>query len=268
MNSLQQSARRMLWKRHIPGYQLWNRLRYRREHPALEREVFGIRFRHPIGLAPVLERQVDLLDECDDIGYSFTGIIPGDTPVQTVATRLQARQSPIVTSVELRAEGDEEEKAQRELIRQYSLLYDFTDYFVIDINRESGLSSLDDLSDWTPLLDEVLSLRLCYEKYRPILLRISPGHTEDQMARILDYCLISGFDGVVAPGISKVRFCAEYTKNRLPIIGSGAVTTTEEAIALLQAGASLIEVAHGLKNKGLSSAKRLLQAIDNPPTQS
>ena len=122
MNSLQQSARRMLWKRHIPGYQLWNRLRYRREHPALERDVFGIRFRHPIGLAPVLERQVDLLDECDDIGYSFTGIIPGDTPVQTVATCLQARQSPIVTSVELRAEGDEEEKAQRELIRQYSLL--------------------------------------------------------------------------------------------------------------------------------------------------
>ena len=268
MNSLQHSARRMLWKRHIPGYELWCRLRFRREHPALERDVFGIHFRHPVGLAPVLERQVDLLDECDGIGFSFTGVIPGETPVQTVAERLQARTTPIVVSVELRAEGDEEEKAQRSLIRQYSLLYDFTDYFVIDINRESGLSSLDDLSDWTPLLDEVLNLRLCYEKYRPILLRISPGHSEEQMARILDYCLISGLDGVVAPGISKVRFCAEYTKNRLPIIGSGAVSTTEEAIALLQAGASLIEVAHGLRNKGLSSAKRLLQAIDNPPKQS
>ena len=268
MNSLQNCARRMLWKRHIPGYTLWNRLRFRRDFPALERDVFGIHFRHPIGLAPVLERQVDLLDECDDIGFSFTGIIPGETPVQTVAERLQSRQTPIVASVELRAEGDEEEKAQRELIRQYSLLYDFTDYFVIDINRESGLTSLDDLSDWTPLLDEVLSLRLCYEKYRPVLLRIAPGHTEEQMARILDFCLISGFDGVVVPGIAKVRFCAEYTKNRLPIIGSGAITTTDEAIALLQAGASLIEVAHGLKNTGLSSAKRLLQAIDNPQTQS
>ena len=268
MNSLQQSARRMLWKRHIPGYQLWIRLRYRREHPALERDVFGIHFRHPLGLAPVLERQVDLLDECDGIGFCFTGIIPGETPVETVAARLQARTSPIIASVELRAEGDEEEKAQRSLIRQYSLLYDFTDYFVIDINRESGLTSLDDLSDWTPLLDEVLNLRLCYEKYRPILLRIAPGHTEEQMARILDFCLMSGFDGVVAPGIAKVRFCAEYTKNRLPIIGSGAITTAEEAIALLQAGASLIEVAHGPKNRGLSSAKRLLQAIDNPQKQS
>jgi Dihydroorotate dehydrogenase len=222
----------------------------------------------PSGLAPVLERQVDLLDECDGIGFCFTGIIPGETPVETVAARLQARTSPIIASVELRAEGDEEEKAQRALIRQYSLLYDFTDYFVIDINRESGLTSLDDLSDWTPLLDEVLNLRLCYEKYRPILLRIAPGHTEEQMARILDFCLMSGFDGVVAPGIAKVRFCAEYTKNRLPIIGSGAITTAEEAIALLQAGASLIEVAHGPKNRGLSSAKRLLQAIDNPQKQS
>ena len=221
-------------------------------------------------LADFLLQVIDpvLLDECDDIGFSFTGIIPGETPVQTVAERLQSRQTPIVASVELRAEGDEEEKAQRELIRQYSLLYDFTDYFVIDINRESGLTSLDDLSDWTPLLDEVLSLRLCYEKYRPVLLRIAPGHTEDQMARILDFCLMSGFDGVVAPGVSKVRFCVEYTKNRLPVIGSGAVTTPEEAIALLEAGASLIEVAHGLKNKGLSTAKRLLQAIDNSSSQS
>lgn len=268
MNSLQHSGRMMLWKRHIPGYDLWIRLRFRREHPALEREVFGIRFRHPLGLAPVLERQVDLLDECDGIGFSFTGVIPGEMPVQTVAERLQARTSPIIVSVELRAEGDEEEKAKRSLIRQYSLLYDFTDYFVIDINRESGLTSLDDLSDWTPLLDEILNLRLCYEKYRPILLRIAPGHTEDQMARILDFCLISGIDGVVAPGIAKVRFCAEYTKNRLPIIGSGAITTPEEAIGLLQAGASLVEVAHGLKNRGLSSARRLLQAIDNPQKQS
>ena len=264
MSSLQQSARQMLWKRHIPGYQLWNRLKYRREHPALEREVFGIRFRHPVGLAPVLERQVDLLDECDDLGFSFTGIIPGETPVKTVAERLQARESPIIASVELRAEGEEEENAQRNLIRQYSLLYDFTDYFVIDINRESGVSSLDDFSDWTSLLDEVLSLRLYYEKYRPILLRISPGHTEEQMARILDYCLLSGYDGVVVPGIAKVRFCADYACKRLPIIGSGAITTPDEAIALLQAGAVLVEVAQGLRDKGLGSARHLLQAIDNP----
>ena len=264
MSSLQQSARRMLWMRYLPGFQFWNRLRFRREHPSLAREVFGIRFRHPIGLAPVLEQQVELLDACDSIGFSFTGFIPGATPIRTIAERLQERNTPIVAAIELRAEGESEEAAQQFLIRQFSLLYDFADYFIIDINRESGLSSLDDFSDWTTVLDELLSLRLYYEKYRPIILRIAPGHTEEQMKRILDFTLQSGFDGVIAPGISKVRFCKEHTQNRIPIIGSGAVSTPEEAVELLNAGASLIEVAQGLRNQGLQTAKRLLKAIDNP----
>ena len=164
--------------------------------------------------------------------------------------------------MELRADGASEEEAKQRMIRQFSLLYDFADCFVIDVNRESGLSSLDDFSDWTALLDELLSLRLCYERYKPIVLRISPGHDEDQMRRILDFGLMSGFDGVVAPGLAKVRFCVEYTRNRLPVIGSGAITTPEEAIALLQAGASLVEVAQGIPGKPRQTAKRLLKAID------
>ena len=264
MPSLQQSARRMLWKRRLPGFIFWNRLRFRREHPALERDVFGIHFLHPVGLAPVLERQVELLDVLDSFGYSFTGIIPGEMSIQTIAERLQDRKTSIVTAVELRAEGASEEEAKQRMIRQFSLLYDFADYFVIDINRESGLSSLDDFSDWTELLNELLSLRLYYERYRPILLRIAPGHTEEQLRRILDFCLLSGFDGVIAPGPTKVRFCASYTQNRIPVIGSGAVTSPEEALALLEAGASLIEVAQGIRNQPRKTAKRLLKAIDQP----
>ena len=264
MSSLQQSARGMLWKRRLPGYQFWNRLRFRREHPALARNLFGLHFRHPVGLAPVLERQEELLDLCDTFGYSFTGLIPGETPLQLVAERLQERKTPIIAAVELRADGATEEEAKQRIIRQFSLLYDFADFFVIDINRESGLSSLDDFSDWTELLDEVLSLRLCYERYKPILLRVAPGHDEEQMRRILDFALLSGFDGIVAPGLAKVRFCVEYTQKRLPIIGSGAISSPEEAIALLRAGASLIEVAQGIPGKPRRTTKSLLKAIDQP----
>ena len=264
MATLQQCARKMLWKRRIPGFQFWNRLRFRREHPALEREVFGLHFRNPLGLAPVLERQVELLDAFDSLGYSFTGIMPGELPVQTVAELLQTRKTPIVAGVELRAEGVSEEEAKQGLIRSFSLLYDFADYFVIDINRESGLSSLDDFSDWTELLDELLSLRLYYERYKPILLRIAPGHTEEQISRVLDFCLMSNFDGIVAPGIAKVRFCAEYCQNRLPIIGAGAITSPDDALSLLQAGASLVEVAQGIPNRPRQTAKRILKAIDQP----
>ena len=264
MSNLQQVARMLAWKRHLPGLKAWNRLCFKREHPALARTVFGIDFPHPVGVAPVLERQDELLDVCDSIGYSFTGLIPGETPLQVVAERLQTRETPIVAAVELRADGPTEEDAKQRIIRQFSLLYDFADYFVIDINRESGLSSLDDFSDWTELLDEVLSLRLCYERYKPILLRISPGHEEEQMRRVLDFGLMSGFDGVIAPGLAKVRFCAEYTRNRFPIIDSGAITSPEEALALLQAGASLVEVAQGIPNRPRLTPKILLKALAQP----
>ena len=264
MSQLQAYAHRMLWMRHIPGFRFWNRLRFRREHPALAREAFGIPFRHPVGLAPVLERQADLLDEIDSIGFSFTSLIPGETPIELLAERLHSRKSPIVTAVELRAEGESEKAGQQSMIRQFSLLYDFADCFVIDINRESGLSSLDDFSDWTELLNELLSLRLYYERYKPILLRIAPGHSEEQMTRILDFCLMSNFDGIVAPGIAKVRFCADYCQNRLPIIGAGAITSADDAISLLQAGASLVEMAQGIPNRPRQTAKRILKAIDQP----
>ncbi len=203
MSNLQQRARRMIWRRHIPGFKAWNRLFYRREHPSLGREAFGIRFPHPLGVAPVLERQYDLLDELDSIGFAFTGIIPGTTPIPVIADRLASRKSGIIASVELKAEESDENQVQDHLVRTYSLLYDFADYFIIDINRQSGLSSLDDLSDWTEILDELLSLRLCYERYKPILLRLSPSHSDEQMGRILDFSLLSGIEDSLRPGFPK-----------------------------------------------------------------
>jgi len=80
MSNLQQIARSLSWKRRIPGLKAWNRLFYRREHPSLERDAFGIHFLHPVGVAPVLEHQADLLDELASLGFSFTGIIPGEPP--------------------------------------------------------------------------------------------------------------------------------------------------------------------------------------------
>ena len=264
MSNLQQIARTLAWKRHIPGIKTWNRLCFKRDHPALERTVFGIDFPHPVGVAPVLERQSDLLDELRDIGFAFTGIIPGQTPLHVIAERLQARETDIKAGIELRAEGDDELLARKQIIRNFSLLYDFADCFVVDINKETGLSSLDDFSDWVDLLDELLNLRLCYERYLPILVRFSPSHAGEQMNRILDFCLLSGVDGVIAPGIRMVKQATEYTKGRLPVIGSGAVTTPEAAVALLQSGACLVEVAQGLKKNTWSTAKRLLEVIDNP----
>ncbi len=265
MSNLQKTARRMVLLRHIPGFQAWNRLFFKREHPALARDAFGIVFPHPVGLAPVLDRQEELLDGCDSLGYSFTGIIPND--IGTVAARLSNRKSGIIAYVELKADDRTEEQGRRHIVRTYSLLYDFADFFVVDINRQDGLNSMDDISDWKDILDELLELRLCYERYKPILLRISPDQSADLMHRILDFSLLSGIDGVIAPGVSLVREVFRYTKGRLPVIGAGAITSPQDAAALLDAGAVLVEVAQGIPFHCRSTALRILQALDNPSSK-
>ena len=265
MSNLQKTARRMVLLRHIPGCQAWNRLFFKREHPALARDAFGIDFPHPVGLAPVLDRQEELLDGCDSLGYSFTGIIPND--IGTVAARLSNRKSGIIAYVELKADDRTEEQVRQHIVRTYSLLYDFADFFVVDINRQDGLNSMDDISDWKDILDELLELRLCYERYKPILLRISPDQPADLMHRILDFSLLSGIDGVIAPGVSLVREVFRYTKGRLPVIGAGAITSPQDAAALLDAGAVLVEVAQGIPFHCRSTARRILQALDNPSSK-
>lgn len=255
--------------RYIPGFEAWNRLLFRRDYPSLKRDVFGVMFSHPVGLAPVIERQDELLGIWDGLGFAFTGILPGRTDnLKTLADRLATRNPAFKVFIELRAEGDSEERAKANLIRQYSLLYDFTDFFVIDLNRQSDLITFDDISDWTDIMDELLNLRLCYDRYVPILLRLPPEDDDNQSNRILDFCLLSGMDGVVAPGISRIRQAYEYTKGRLPIIGSGAVSSPQEAIDMLEAGASLVEVAQGVRGHGRSTPRRILKALSNPsPTK-
>lgn len=267
MSSLQQTARRMARLRRIPGFLAWNRLFFKREHHSLARYLFGLSFTNPIGLAPVLERQASLLDACSSLGYAFTGINPGKTPVNEIVDRLSHRKSSILAGIELKAEGDSEEQSKQHLLHTYSLLYDFADYFVVDINRQSGLTSLDDLSDWEDILNELLELRLCYEKYRPILLRLPPVQSDEQMHRVIDFCRMNGIDGVIATGIQKVKSVSDYTERRIPIIGSGAVTSPSDALALLQAGASLLEIAQGIPGHCRTTVRRILQALDNPTPQ-
>ena len=267
MSNLQYTAQHMARMRRIPGFLAWNRLVFKRDYPSLACDVFGLHFPHPLGLAPVLDRQADLLDACSSLGYAFSGIMTGDTPVSLIADRLSNRKSSILAAVELRAEGLSEEQARKNLIRSYSLLYDFTDYFVLDLNRKSGLSSLDDISDWKDTLDEILELRLCYEKYRPVILRLPPENDEEQTTRALDYCMLYGIDGVIASGLRKVQQVVGLTRGRLPVVGSGTGSSPSEVIEMLQAGARLIEIAQGIPGHRRTTTRRILQALEKSQTK-
>lgn len=190
----------------------------------------GIDFKNPAGLrqSPTIRQ----LRDCRTFGAGFVTLTPPSEDVLNWVLTLQEYRKKTVLAVNISSD----------LSRNFSLVYDFSDLIIIDPDVDNGIDS-PDISDTSVLLDEVVNLRLCYEHYTPIALRLSHGHTPDEIRALLDHCRLSGIDAIVAPGARKVQMVIEETQGRVPVIG--AADNAEDAVACMGAGASLVETTLG-----------------------
>jgi len=158
-----------------------------------------------------------------------------------------------------------------------------------------GLTALQDISFLSEIVDRLLDLRMYFDNYRPILLKVSPDLSHQQLDEIIDYCLRSGIDGIVAgnttrsrdgiTSISKekieeigngglsgaplhkknlelVRYVHTKSEGKLPIIGVGGIMTPEQAKAMLDAGASLVEIYTGFIYEGPALIKNIIRHLE------
>lgn len=203
--------------------------KYRKRVP--EVSVAGLHLKNPAGL-----RQCSggpLLNARHPSGAGFITLCPPNEHVLDWILQLQEYRKNTVLAVNL----------TRDIAHSFSLMYDFSDLLIADPEGEPGIDA-PDISDITLLLDEMVNLRLCYEQYTPIALRLSLGSEPEEVRTLLNHCRLSGIDAVVAPGPRKVRQVMQETQGRLPVIGSAQ--TVEEALECLQAGASLVETSLGI----------------------
>ena len=176
--------------------------------------------------------------------------------------------------------------------KAFTLLYDFADIMEINISPATmgvgydyGLAGLSEIMD--PLMDK----RMTMEVLKPVLLKISVGIPYEEMDKILLYAMRSGVDGIVAGDsirnytgllgekdgsiegfvsgapllektISAIRHIVEFTKGRLPVVGCGGIMKPEDAKAMLDAGASLVEIYSGIIYEGPGLVKRTLNYLE------
>ena len=192
---------------------------------ALDTNVAGIDFKNPLGVrqSPTIRQ----LRDCRTYGAGFITLTPPDDNVLNWVLNLQEYRKKTILAVNVSSD----------LARTFSLVYDFSDLIIIDPDGDRGIDSTD-MSDTIVLLDEVVNLRLCYEQYTPIALRLSHGHTPDEIQTLLSHCRLSGIDAVVVPA-KKVGMVLEETQHRYPVIGTA--DSIEDALECHQAGASLVE---------------------------
>lgn len=315
---------------YIPGARCILKAIYTVKSPLLEREVFGIRFPNPVGLAAGFDKNADVYSEIAAFGFGFVEIgtvtplpQPGnpkprlfrlpkdnalinrmgfnnngmDAAVRNLRrrSRLCPRKRPVVGGNLGKNTVTLNEKAPADYLKLFRSLYEYVDYFVINVScpNVAGMTKLQNKEDIYDILTPLFEFRRGQNDYRPLLLKISPDLTTDQVDGMIEILVDTDLDGIVATNttrsreglktskqeldrigdgglsgapltkraIEMVRYIHQKTEGRFPIIGVGGIMSEDDAVEMLNAGASLIEVYTGFIYEGPMFAKRICRQL-------
>lgn len=304
----------------IPGFKSLFRNLYEVNDKRLEREVFGLKFKNPVGLAAGFDKDAKLYKELSNFGFGFIEI--GTlTPKgqegnpkkrlfrlkedQAIINRMGFNNGGVLEAVERLKKNDgvliggnigkNKITPNEEAVNDYEIcfdaLYDYVDYFVVNVSSPNtpNLRALQDKEPLQHLLQTLQNKNNLKTKSKPILLKIAPDLTDDQLLDIIDIVNTTKIAGVIATnttlsreglqsdnksemgGLSGkpltkrstevIRFLSQKSNKSFPIIGVGGIHSAEDAIEKLEAGASLIQLYTGFIYEGPALVKAINKAI-------
>lgn len=304
----------------IPGVSSWMRSMYVVEDKRLERNVFGLKFKNPIGLAAGFDKDAKLYQELTHLGFGFIEIgtltpLPQPGNPQKRLFRLKKDQA-IINRMGFNNEGVKEAAKRlrknknvliggnigknkmtpnEEAIRDYEIcfdeLYEVVDYFVVNVSSPNtpNLRELQDKKPLTELLQSLQTKNNSKPKAKPILLKIAPDLTDNQLMDIIDIVKTTKIAGIIATnttisrenlnsenqtetgGLSGkplrerstevIRFLSEKSGKAFPIIGVGGIHSPVDVLEKLNAGASLIQLYTGFIYEGPTLLKKINKSI-------
>ncbi len=304
----------------IPGISSLIKSLYTVNDKRLEREVFGLKFKNPVGLAAGFDKDAKLYKELSNFGFGFIEIgtltpkAQEGNPKKRLFRLLE--DSAIVNRMGFNNGGVDEAVKRlnvnngvliggnigknkitpnEEAVKDYEIcfdaLYDYVDYFVVNVSSPNtpNLRALQDKEPLTKLLQTLQDKNTTKQKQKPILLKIAPDLTDEQLLDIIDIVKETKIAGVIATnttisrdglqsvnkiemgGLSGkpltkrstevIRFLSEKSNKAFPIIGVGGIHTAEDAIEKLEAGASLVQLYTGFIYEGPALIKAINKKI-------
>lgn len=221
---------------------LGNLTRTRKTKPL---EIAGLTFGTPLGTAPGCDTNASFYNTLASFGASFvivgpTELKPSDRccGVHALIKNLKERRCKAIIGGAVNCCRSDHNTDSRNIETTFAMLYDFVDFIVLCPDADKEMSTIDE--SFTDIADNVLSLRLFYEQYKPLFLRIPTGISISQIEDLLLYCLSSGIDGVVVDK-QLVAFVKEKSESRLTIMATvDSQTDTASVNEILADGASLI----------------------------
>lgn len=240
----------------LPGAKAILKETYAFEDPRLEREVFGLKFKNPVGLAAGFDKDAKLIDEMAQLGFGFIEIgtltpkpqsgnplprlfrIPQDLAlinrmgfnnggVLAAVERLKKRKSDVIIGGNIgKNKVTPNENAIDDYLYCLEALHDYVDYFVVNVSSPNT-PNLRDLQEKEPLKALLLAVKDANgkkEKPKPILLKIAPDLTDGQLDDIIQIVNETQIDGVIATNTTIDRTQLKTPPQEVEAIGAGGVS--------------------------------------------
>lgn len=226
------------------------------DESGLEKKLFGLTFRNPVGLAGGLDKNGEHYNELSDFGFSFIEIgsltpepQPGNPKPRlfrviqdrAIINRMGINNKGVRHAVEnIRRHKPEtiiaanisknsscsNENAAEDYANAFRTMYDYVDMFVVNVScpNVTGLTNLQDVGFLSGITDTLIEERKRHKVYRPILIKLSPDVPFQQVDSIIDYAMSSGIDGVVAGNTTRSRDGLTIPEERVSAIGNGGLS--------------------------------------------
>lgn len=309
----------------IPGMKwCWDKM-FRVKDDRLKKELFGLTFDNPVGLAAGFDKNAKMYNDLSYCGFGFieVGTVtplaqPGnDKPrlfrlkednaiinrmgfnndgVEVMVENLKKRKTNVIIGGNIgKNKVTPNEDATSDYVKSFNALFPYVDYFVVNVSSPNtpNLRELQEKEPLKQLLNALQELNAQKEARKPILLKIAPDLTSDQLDDIIEIVGEVCLDGVIATnttisreglktskervdeigagGLSGkpvrerstevIRYLAKKSNKAFPIIGVGGIHSAEDALEKLDAGADLVQLYTGFIYEGPGLVKRINKAI-------
>lgn len=298
---------------------------YGSDDQTLERKLLGLTFKNPVGLAAGFDKDARLIDEMAALGFGFIEIgtltpraqpgnekprlfrLPQDQAlinrmgfnnegVIAAVERLRKRKSSLIVGGNIgKNKNTPNDKAFEDYTYCIEALYPYVDYFVVNVSSPNtpALRELQGKEPLRKLLSSVKELIATKKKSKPVLLKIAPDLTVEQLDDIVEILLRTKTDGVIAtnttvsrdglqtpaddvkqmgmgglsgrPLRAQATAVISYLRKQLgpdyPIIGVGGIMAPQDAIEKIKAGANLVQIYTGFVYEGPGFVKRINRAL-------
>jgi len=242
--------------RYIPGVNLIRRMVYNVKDKSLERELFGLKFKNPVGIAAGFDKNALLLNDLENFGFGFVEIgtltpkpqAGNEKPrlfrlkedqaiinrmgfnnegVDAAVLRLKKKKTKIVVGGNIgKNTSTPNDISKPDYIYNFKALHDYVDYFVVNVScpNVGDVKKLQDQDFLIDLLGDLKMLNDTYSKPKPILLKIAPDLNKGQLDEVIEIVEQTKIDGIIATNTSIQRDNLKASEEQLNKIGNGGLS--------------------------------------------